>query len=252
MAWDRRLLARTQHLTLIISGLRGTYPILKSDGSYQENAMRQGSSLAFKVGLTQRYKPSKEHTTELVRNFGLVVADEETPDSPTLLYDENGDPVIDEWQPPSAQRDPEEENDPGRFEKFSLSASLESLLENQFLRVLQLRIKFTLGWAGAEMLLAQVESLQRVADELYPQLKGELRAADKRERLLSMSYTLPLDPLKERDATAPVNLPQVAFAYLLRRLMVLFRTNLFSTTMLMMPNLVVYKVLSGVPQYNIL
>lgn len=228
MAWDRRLLARTQHLTLVISGLRGTYPILKPDGSYEEDAMRHGASLSFKVGLTQRYKPSKEHATELVRNFGLVVTEEDAStkaaeellEEQMLIYDENGEP-LDDFHSLPVQREPEEENDPGRFERFSLSASLESLLENRFMRVLQLRIKFKLGWAGAEMLLAQVETLQRVADELHPQLKKELRAADKREQVLAISYILPYDPLKDRDETAPVNLPQVAFAYLLRRLMVI-------------------------------
>lgn len=233
MAWDRRLLARTQHLTLIISGLRGTYPVLKPDGTYQEDAVRHGATLVFKVGLSPRYKPSKEHTAELVRNFGLVVTEEDEvkatdvgaedlfDEDPSIPYDEDGMPIVeDPLLAAAAQREVEEQNDPGRFERFSLSASLESLLENRFLRVLQLRIKFRLGWAGAETLLAEVESSQRGADVLYPQLKKALQAADKREKTLTGSYALPFDPLKESDENAPINLPQVAFSYLLRRLMV--------------------------------
>lgn len=43
---------------------------------------------------------------------------------------------------------------------MSLSTSLESLLDQQLLRLLQLRRRFNLGWAGAEELLWQTETTQ--------------------------------------------------------------------------------------------
>ena len=229
MAWDRRLLARTQHLTLIICGLRGIYPILKADGTYRDDAMHKGASLSFKVGLTQRYKPSKEHAAELVRNFGLVVSEDDLPEDgdedmlqdPDLANSELETTIYDKIQLPIvAEEQRKEENDTGRFERFSLSASLESLLETRFLHVLQLRIKYKLGWVGAETLLAQLETSQKPIDEIFPGLKTSLRAADRREQTLAESYILPFDPLKDRDENEPLNLPQVAFSYLLRRLMV--------------------------------
>lgn len=222
MAWDRRLLARTQHLTLVISGLQGAYPILKHDGTYLDEALHRGVSLSFKVGLTQRYKPSKEHAAELVRTFGLVApVDECLDDVECDSLDVDGDPMLDE-DAPVVEEEKEDDVDPGCFERFSLSASLESLLENRFMRVLQFRIKFNLGWAGAEVLLAEVERSQKPVEEIFPGLKKSLRLADKKEVTLAESYTLPIDPLRERDGNLPLNLPHLAFAYLLRRLMVCF------------------------------
>jgi ubiquitin-conjugating enzyme E2 Q len=227
MAWDRRLLARTQHLTLVISGLQGAYPILKHDGTYLNEVLHRGVSLSFKVGLTQRYKPSKEHAAELVRTFGLVVPVDEGNVDTIMTEDELFHQAFDVFGDPVFEEDPveeeeEEDVDPGRFERFSLSASLESLLENRFMRVVQLRIKFNLGWAGAEVLLAELERSQKPVEEILPGLKMSLRLADKKELALAESYTLPFDPLRERDEGLPLNLPHLAFAYLLRRLMVCF------------------------------
>jgi hypothetical protein len=47
-------------------------------------------------------------------------------------------------------------------------------------------------------------------------------AADKTERKLTKSYDLPPDPLIGRENTDHLNLPLVAFCYLLRRLTVRF------------------------------
>lgn len=47
-----------------------------------------------------------------------------------------------------------------------------------------------------------------------------IAAADKEERKLTSSYRLPADPLTGREATDEVNLPLVAFCYLVRRLTV--------------------------------
>lgn len=52
---------------------------------------------------------------------------------------------------------------------MSFSASLESLLDQQFLRLLQLRHRFKLGWAGAEELLWQTETAQEDPATVFQQ-----------------------------------------------------------------------------------
>jgi ubiquitin-conjugating enzyme E2 Q len=183
-AWDRRLLSRTQHLTLLIIGWRGTYPILCKDGTIGNAAIRNGSALTFKVGLTKRYKPGKEQAAEAGRTFGLVGNDAEDASlqqqqqqQQQLLEDQLDDPFIPEYPSPTnakgkgkeSDNNHEEsfEEDPGSFEKFSLSSSLESLLDTALIKVIQLRKKFGLGWAGAELLLAEVEKSQKTPEDVY-------------------------------------------------------------------------------------
>lgn len=167
MAWDRRLLSRTQHLTLLISGLRGTYPPLAPDGTYSRDAITRGTHLQFKVGLTKRYKPGKEHALEAKRNFGLVEEEKAhvwnaLNEGPVMNIETEGFQMDDEVLQDETMED--EEDDDGRFDKFSLSSSLESLLDHSLLRVVQFRLKYGLGWAGAETLLAETERLQQTAD----------------------------------------------------------------------------------------
>ena len=171
MAWDRRLLSRTQNLTLLISGLRGTYPPLTADGMPTQDAVARGTSLQFKVGLTRKYKPSKEHALEAKRTYGLV--DEEEPERPAAdetLLALDGFPMREES--PSEEED---DDDDGRFDSFSLSSSLETLLDHSFVRVIQTRIKYSLGWAGAETLVAETERLQQTADDVLA-INHEVRA----------------------------------------------------------------------------
>ena len=52
---------------------------------------------------------------------------------------------------------------------MSLSTSLESLLDQQLLRLLQLRRRFSLGWAGAEELLWQSETTQEDIATVFQQ-----------------------------------------------------------------------------------
>lgn len=167
MAWDRRLLSRTQNLTLLISGLRGTYPPLAPDGTYSKDAIARGTNIQFKVGLTKRYKPGKEHALEAKRNFGLVdeeKAQTKTPTAEELFMSIDPDKFsFDDEALQDVVMD-EEEDDDGRFDKFSLSSSLESLLDQSLLRVVQFRLKYGLGWAGAEALLAETERLQQTTD----------------------------------------------------------------------------------------
>lgn len=49
-----------------------------------------------------------------------------------------------------------------------------------------------------------------------------LKEADKKERNLSRIYRLPLDHLVEREEPDHLNLPLLAFSYLLRRLSVCY------------------------------
>lgn len=161
MAWDRRFLSRTQHLTLLISDLRGTYPPLQADGTTTQDALARGcTNLQFKVGLTRKYKPSKEQASEIKRTYGLVTEQEQERPVEEPSMDPERFIVTDDLS------DEEEDEDEGRFDSFSLSSSLESLLDQSLVRVIQTRVKYGLGWAGAETLVAETERLQQTADSI--------------------------------------------------------------------------------------
>ena len=175
MAWDRRLLSCSQHLTLLISGFHGLYPVLESNVSYTSSAQRLAVSLGFKVGLSQRYKPGTEQALEIVRKHGLITHEAE--DEVRMQANwaaiqqrfERSDDV-DEDEPMPAEAAPEEEEvvnvDEGRFDGFSLSSSLESLMDQSFLKIVQLRRRFGLGWAGAELLHSEIEISQRLDEDV--------------------------------------------------------------------------------------
>lgn len=170
MAWDRRLLSRTQHLTLLISGLRGTYPPLNAEGALTRDAAARGTALQFKVGLTRKYKPSKEHALEAKRTYGLV---EEDPDEVGWTAAEEVVLTVDGGLPmdnlvPEEEAE-EEDEDEGGLDSFSLSSSLEGLLDHSLVRVIQTRVKYGLGWAGAEILVAESERLQQTTDDVFSQ-----------------------------------------------------------------------------------
>ena len=120
-AWDRRILAQPQYLTLIISNINGTYPFTRRDGSYDQ--LRQPT---FKVGLSPVYKPS----------FGGASAEAE--DAAT-----NAD-VEDLREGPHPEWD-----DLGGFD---VSQSLEYVMNEVFLFALKLRVQYGARWAGAEFL----------------------------------------------------------------------------------------------------
>jgi len=171
MAWDRRLLSKSQHLTLLISGFRGMYPPIDAGGNYDVSAQRSGTALTFKVGLTQRYKPGKEYAKDAGRTFGLIIQDAEDELSKTAATMEGPDFYEDEASLEAGQTlpTPAEEivEDDGRMDRFSLSGSLESLLDQALLKVIQLRKKFSLGWAGAEVLYMEMERSQLRADIIF-------------------------------------------------------------------------------------
>jgi len=248
-AWDKRLLACTQHLTLLISGLGREYPILESDGEYRREAKNAGVDLSFKVGLCQRYKPSKDQALELVRKHGLKASGEPIQTLPEVLNADDDD-AEDDFLEERAPTPEFEETDPGRLERFSLSTSLESVLQNLFLPVLRLRLKYQLGWAGAETLLADVETLQQSPDVLFAYREHECRQADATETEMGRSYALPSDPLfDDKKHVDALNLPWLAFTYLLRRFMVyplLFRSH----AVVNISWLALHEVLPRLPQDN--
>lgn len=174
MAWDPRLLSTARHLTLIISGIRGVYPVLLQDGTINPTA-GSFSNLAFKVGLTPRYKPDKELVVELSRSFGLdgrKAPTGRTSDKSTHLedslnkYDDMPWDRTDQEQSETEEEDEEEEELPEESFSFSLSSSLEALMNDRFLGILQIRLKFGLGWAGAEAGLSKSQRSQRRIEDV--------------------------------------------------------------------------------------
>lgn len=178
MAWDKQLLSRPQHLTLLISGLRGVYPVVQSDATYTNSAHVHGSVPRFRVGLTPKYKPTTDEAAETIRRYGL----KEEYDAPPAdivtepLFEDSDDEMMDLDEVDQAQEtvEPQEEETLSGFQPFSLSPSLESLLNGHFLRILQLRIQYGLGWAAAEALWWEVETSQQPPGDII-RLRGQVR-----------------------------------------------------------------------------
>ncbi|KAI0708751.1 hypothetical protein C8T65DRAFT_649990 [Cerioporus squamosus] len=226
MAWDKHLLSRAQYLTLLVSGVRGVYPFVERDATFTQSAHFHGVAPQFRVGLTLEYKPSKEDATETIRKFGLKEEYDAQPAPEPVQeplfgdddYLDDEDPLAEEVDAVNGEPTEEAEEQVAGFRPFSLSSSLESLLNGHFLRILQLRIQYELGWAGAEALLWEVEKTQQPAGDII-RLRGEhIRGSDAADLELSRSYVLPADPLLERDPEEPINILLVAFSYLIRRL----------------------------------
>jgi ubiquitin-conjugating enzyme E2 Q len=178
MAWDRRLLSRSQHLCLLITGFRSNYPAIGPDGTLSTVAQQSGTALNFKVGLTLRYKPGKEFAKEAARTFGLIINDAEDElriqaEKAAVLEPLEHDNEAEPFEEPALlgrtviAKEEEEEEDEGRFDRFSLSSSLESLLDQALLKVIQIRRQFGLGWAGAEVLFGEVERTQMKPEDIY-------------------------------------------------------------------------------------
>jgi ubiquitin-conjugating enzyme E2 Q len=169
MAWDRRLLASPQHLTLLLSGFHGLYPVLECDASYTPIAQRLGVCLNFKVGLCERYKPGRDHVQEIIRKHGLVTLEaeddlriQEERSAQQIMLSAEGEMEGDDetFQDVMVGTEKCTSVDPDRFDRFSLSSSLESLMDQSFLKLVQIRRKYGLGWAGAEVLHSESEKLQ--------------------------------------------------------------------------------------------
>ncbi|KAJ7757963.1 hypothetical protein B0H16DRAFT_1314107 [Mycena metata] len=248
VAWDRRLLAsaKARYLVLLISGfnsgagssVHNVYPPLTAEGQY----VRKGMQLRFQVGVCSAYKPTREHAVEAGRTFGLVGKDAEDeirearekaaklreaqlaewgsldPDGEGPGGDggfgdfggtEFGEDVVE---------DGGQDDEEGRFERFSLSSSLEALLDSQLVRLIALRRQYGIGWAGAEMMVERVEREQRAEAEVWTVYRQEILAADADEAREARGGTLPHDPLHALPKGDDINVPYVAFCYLVRRL----------------------------------
>ncbi len=127
MAWDKQLLLRPQHLTLLISGLRGVYPIVQSDATYTHSAHFHGSTPQFRVGLTPKYKPTTDEAAETIRRYGLKEEYDARPADAVqepLFEDDEDDDMMDldgSDQEPEAI-EPQEEEPLNGFQPFSLSS----------------------------------------------------------------------------------------------------------------------------------
>ncbi|KAI0086019.1 hypothetical protein BDY19DRAFT_962578 [Irpex rosettiformis] len=216
-AWDSRLLSSVKHLTLIITGIRGVYPILSPDGTLNPLL----NEVTFRVGLTPRYKPDKELVLRLSRTF--IHREEEpravTPaDSESTDDSENQDAEDLEFGVIPPVQGMEGEEGPEESFSFSLSSSLEALMNDRFIDLLQIRCRYGLGWAAAEALINEVHRTQRKAEDIYQEHTQELLLEDREENQLAYTNRLPEDPLRAPDRDWHHNLPLYAFSYLLRRL----------------------------------
>ena len=112
--------------------------MLAADGSVARSHVKT----QFSVGLCPRYKPAKDTVGEVTRNYGMKERDMDTPlvEPEPLPEMDPDDP--DTWNPPPVIEEEVEENqDPGRFDSFSLSSSLESLMNGSLNGLIKLRIR---------------------------------------------------------------------------------------------------------------
>ena len=140
-----------------------------------------GSRPVFRVGLSKTYKPTREAARDLIRNFDLKEKTQQLPTPPEeeepppfeYIDDEEDDTNYEEidfhaeYRKQEEEREKEETREPSEEEQsfipFALSSSLESLLNDRFFDVLKYRIQYGIGWAGAEMLVSQIQRKQRNA-----------------------------------------------------------------------------------------
>lgn len=163
MAWDPRLLSASRHIALIITGIRGIYPILTDEGTLIPSP--SNTSPTFRVGLTADYKPTAEQCLESARTHLLQRKQPVRQLQPEYTFqadDYDGDM-------PEEEGDVEEVEDTIEHDDsfaFSLSTSLEALMNDYFRPLLELRIKYGLGWASAEALYSKVRRFQRTEEDV--------------------------------------------------------------------------------------
>ena len=159
MAWDPRLLSKTQYFTMIISGMQQHYPFIQSNGAIVESLATRGmKNLQFHVGLTSDNKPSEDLLQKLLRNFASFKdTDEQVASKEDDVNDDFGYDFVTE----------ETDQKPNNEFSFALSTSLESLLCDRFLEILRLRLRYNLGWAAAETLVSCANQTQIPPDELF-------------------------------------------------------------------------------------
>jgi ubiquitin-conjugating enzyme E2 Q len=168
MAWDRKLLSSVKNLTLVISGIRGVYPVLLADGTL--NPRLRG--LTFRLGLTTGYKPDSALALQLARSFASdgIVRERKGPES--THSDESDNENSEEGSSDIHEEKHEEEKHEDEKEhkdsfSFSLTSSLDALMNDQFLILLQIRLRYGCGWAAAEALLSEVNQSQSKMEDVF-------------------------------------------------------------------------------------
>lgn len=196
-AWDSRLLSSNKRLALLITGWK----------EYPPTNLEQ---LKFRVGLIHKtYKPSHDAVREVLKTDARI----KHPLNVNNSKEEEPEQLI----------EGEREEKDGSFRPFSLSPSLEDHLNASFVRILQARFKNPeLGWGGAEVFIAAMHQ-QPLADSILSEaLLSDVMKADKEESSLMQSYDLPPDliaaTINSVENSNALNVPFVAFSYLLRRL----------------------------------
>ncbi len=187
-----------------------TVLVTSVDGMYPllklDESRRMSEPPRFRVGVTARYKPSGTVSGDSTTNFTAF-------------------------------------DDYTNLQPFDMTAVLEDLLNGDFMSILQLRIKYQLSWAGAELLHFQLGQLlpsatppfvASILESLYA-VSGNpvgstilnnfwqhIAYAEQEEACIMAPYQTPLDLsavqniLHQQD----INLPLVAFIYVFRRLLV--------------------------------
>ncbi|KAI0704706.1 hypothetical protein C8Q76DRAFT_752526 [Earliella scabrosa] len=164
LAWDKRLFAGNQYITLVLTDIHQPSPLLWSDDS-----IHGANMFRFKVGMTRNYKPD--------------------------LRAERGE----------VHRD---------LQPFDLSAIMEDIMDTQFEKLLKLRIQHSVSWASAEnMYWTRSTTSKPVSNPLHFLSKED-------EIALLGLYGITADSCSslKRDSKGNLNLPLIAFRYLLRRL----------------------------------
>lgn len=139
--------------------MQTSYPFLQNDGSFVSSLTARGvKNLQFRVGLTTSHQPADSIVLSLLRNFSLLTVHE--PVLPRAGESRDAEEGTKGYKTTDGQN-------PGHAFSFSLSASLESLMSDRFLQILRLRLKYNIGWAGAESLISCAGQMQISADELF-------------------------------------------------------------------------------------
>ncbi|KAJ7763371.1 hypothetical protein B0H16DRAFT_1455221 [Mycena metata] len=211
VVWDRRLLAsaKARYLVLLISGfnsgagssVHNVYPPLTAEGQY----VRKGMQLRFQVGVCSAYKPTREHTMEAGRTFGLVgkLVGKDAEDEIREAREKAAklrEAQLAEWG--SLDPDGEGPGGDGGFRDFGGAEFGEDVVEDggagrrggALVRLIALRRQYGIGGAGAEM-VERVEREQRAEAEVWTVYRQEILAADADKAREARGGTLPRDPL---------------------------------------------------------
>ncbi|KAI0738312.1 hypothetical protein C8Q80DRAFT_271325 [Daedaleopsis nitida] len=179
LTYDKKLLSPEQHITLVMANTSGRYPFL--DPTCSDGSLQAPPT--FQVGITATYKPQPACDTY----YGVA-------------------PHYSDLEP------------------FDMTPMLEDLLSGHFLSILHISLQYRLGWAGAEILHFQLRSISACSSLVIPPILATLQPyisqAEYEESCLLAPYKPILNPyiMHSTLSTGRLNLPLIAFGYLIRRL----------------------------------